>query len=77
MADAPDLAAGGATDLVALDDALQELSKLDGRKAQVVELRFFGGLSLEQTAAALRVSTDTVGRDWRAAKAWLKRELTR
>ena len=77
VADAPDLAAGGATDLVALDDALQELSKLDGRKAQVVELRFFGGLSLEQTAAALRVSTDTVGRDWRAAKAWLKRELTR
>jgi RNA polymerase sigma-70 factor, ECF subfamily len=65
------------SDLVGLDDALQELAKLDPRKARVVDLRFFGGLSLEETAEALQVSTDTVGRDWRAAKAWLKRELKR
>ena len=65
------------SDLVALDEALQGLAKLDPRKARVVELRFFGGLSLEETAEALRVSTDTVGRDWSAAKAWLKRELKR
>jgi RNA polymerase sigma-70 factor, ECF subfamily len=64
-------------DRVAADDALQELSKLDARKAQVVELRFFGGMTLEETAEALQVSTDTVGRDWRAAKAWLARELKR
>jgi RNA polymerase sigma-70 factor (ECF subfamily) len=57
--------------------ALEELAKLDHRKAQVVELRFFGGLSLEEAAEALKVSTDTVGRDWRAAKAWLTRELKR
>jgi RNA polymerase sigma factor (sigma-70 family) len=54
-----------------VDDALQELARLDPRKARVVELRFFSGLSLEETAEALKVSTDTVGRDWRAAKAWL------
>ena len=65
------------SDLVGLDDALRELAKLDARKARVVELRFFGGSSLEETAEALQVSTDTVGRDWRAAKAWLKRELQR
>jgi len=64
-------------DLVAVDQALEALSKLDARKARVVELRFFGGLSLEETAEALKVSTDTVGRDWRAAKAWLTRELRR
>ena len=65
------------SDLVALDEALQGLAKLDPRKARVVELRFFGGLRLEETAEALQVSTDTVGRDWRAAKAWLMRELKR
>jgi RNA polymerase sigma factor (TIGR02999 family) len=65
------------SDLVAIDEALQALTKLDPRKAQVVELRFFGGLSLEETAETLNVSTDTVGRDWRAAKAWLTRELRR
>jgi RNA polymerase sigma-70 factor, ECF subfamily len=64
-------------DLVAVDEALQELAKLDARKARVVELRFFGGLSLEETAEALQVSTDSVGRDWRAARAWLMRELKR
>jgi RNA polymerase sigma factor (TIGR02999 family) len=65
------------SDLVALDEALERLAKLDRRKASVVELRFFGGLSLEETAEAMQVSTDTVGRDWRAAKAWLMRELKR
>jgi RNA polymerase sigma factor (TIGR02999 family) len=64
-------------DLIAIDDAIEDLAKLDPRKARVVELRFFGGLSLEETAEALQVSTDTIGRDWRAAKAWLKRELQR
>jgi len=65
------------SDLVALDDALRDLEKLDPRKSQVVEMRFFGGLSLTDTAEALGVSPDTVGRDWTAAKAWLLRELTR
>jgi RNA polymerase sigma factor (TIGR02999 family) len=65
------------SDLVALDDALEELAKLDPRKATVIEMRFFGGLSLQETSEALGVSTDTVGRDWRAAKAWLTRELKR
>ena len=77
VADRLDLAHKPEPDLLALNAALDELAKLDGRKAQVVELRFFGGLSLEETAEALRISSDTVGRDWSAAKAWLKRELTR
>jgi RNA polymerase sigma-70 factor (ECF subfamily) len=62
-------------DLVALDDALQALAVFDERKSQVVELRFFGGLSVEETASVLRVSPDTVMRDWKLAKAWLLREL--
>jgi RNA polymerase sigma-70 factor, ECF subfamily len=62
-------------DLVALDDALTALAAFDGRKAQVVEMRFFGGLSVEETAEALNVSADTVMRDWKLAKAWLLREL--
>jgi len=61
--------------LVALDDALKALSDLDPRKSKVVELRFFGGLSLEETAEVLKVCPDTVLRDWRMAKAWLGREL--
>jgi RNA polymerase sigma factor (TIGR02999 family) len=64
-------------DLVALDDALDALAKLDERKARVVELRFFGGLSVEESAHALDVSADTVTRDWKMAKAWLLRELRR
>jgi RNA polymerase sigma-70 factor (ECF subfamily) len=64
-------------DLLALDEVLKELSVLDPRKEQVVELRFFGGLSLEETAEALQVSEDTVERDWNAAKAWLLRALKR
>ena len=64
-------------DVVALDDALQALAALDARKAQVVELRFFGGLSVEETAETLDVSPTTVARDWRLAKVWLLRELTK
>ena len=62
-------------DLVALDDALKALAEVDARKEQVVEMRFFGGLSVEETAEALHVSTGTVMRDWRLAKVWLLREL--
>jgi RNA polymerase sigma factor (TIGR02999 family) len=62
-------------DLVALDDALTSLAAFDPRKAQVVELRFFGGMSVEETAESLKISADTVTRDWIAAKAWLYREL--
>jgi RNA polymerase sigma-70 factor (ECF subfamily) len=62
-------------DLVALDDALEELAKFDPRKARVVELRFYGGLSVEDSAEVLKVSPETVMRDWRLAKAWLWREL--
>lgn len=64
-------------DLVALDGALEALAATDARKARVVELRFFGGLSVEETAAVLKVSPDTVLRDWRLAKAWLAREMGR
>jgi RNA polymerase sigma-70 factor (ECF subfamily) len=67
---------GRATDLVALDDALDALARLDARKVQVVEMRFFGGLSVEETAEVLKVSAVTVMRDWSTAKAWLYRELT-
>lgn len=63
-------------DLVALDEALQNLARVDPRKGQVVELRYFGGLSVEETAEALQVSPETVMRDWRLAKAWLLREIT-
>jgi RNA polymerase sigma-70 factor, ECF subfamily len=62
-------------DLVALDDALKALAVSDARKSRVVELRFFGGLSVEETAEVLQVSPDTVLRDWRLAKAWLAREM--
>ena len=62
-------------DLVALDDALEALARVDARKARVIELRFFGGLSVEETALVLKVSVDTVMRDWKLAKAWLLREL--
>jgi len=62
-------------ELVALSDALDRLAKLDPRKARVVELRFYGGLSVEESAGVLEVSPETVMRDWRLAKAWLWREL--
>jgi len=67
---------GQGPDLVALDDAMSALARIDPRKVQVVEMRFFGGLSVEETAEVLKVSTITVKRDWRAARAWLYRELT-
>jgi RNA polymerase sigma factor (TIGR02999 family) len=66
-----------AHDLVALDDALQALAAEDERKSQVIELRFFGGLSVKETAEVLRVSEETVNRDFKFAKAWLLRELER
>lgn len=62
-------------DVLAVDDALTALSEVDPRKSKVVELRFFGGLSVEETAEVLKVCPDTVLRDWRLAKAWLGREL--
>ena len=61
---------------MAVDDALNQLAKVDERKSRVVELRFFGGLSVEETAEVLKVSPETVARDWRLAKAWLLRELS-
>jgi RNA polymerase sigma-70 factor (ECF subfamily) len=67
--------AGARENFVALDDALEALAKFDERKSRVVELRFFGGLSVEETAAVLKVSVDTVMRDWRLAKAWLQVEM--
>jgi RNA polymerase sigma-70 factor, ECF subfamily len=65
-----------ATDLVALDDALKQLAVVDERKSRVVELRFFGGLTIKETAEVLKVSSDTVMRDWELAKAWLLREVS-
>lgn len=62
-------------DFVALDDALDTLAGFDERKSRVIEMRFFGGLSVEETAAVLGVSPDTVRRDWRLARAWLRREM--
>ncbi len=64
-----------AAELVALDEALNELAELDPRKSRVVELRYFGGLSLEETANVLEISVMTVRRDWRAAKAWLYKKV--
>ncbi|HEY9232669.1 MAG TPA: sigma-70 family RNA polymerase sigma factor [Blastocatellia bacterium] len=73
--DAPLVSPARGGDLIALDDALTALAAIDKRKSEVVELRFFGGLSVEETAEVLKVSGDTVMRDWRLAKAWLLREL--
>lgn len=75
--EAPSLCNDPDVNLVALDDALKALSAVDERKSKVVELKFFGGLSVEETAEVLRVSSDTVTRDWRLAKIWLLRELSR
>ena len=69
----PDIGRG--SELIALDDALKALAKIDPRKARVIELRFFGGLSVEETAEVLKLSADTVLRDWRLARAWLLAEL--
>jgi len=71
-----DLGHDKGADLVALSDALTALASFDARMGQVVELRFFGGLSVEETADVLHVSPETVMRDWKTAKAWLLRELS-
>jgi RNA polymerase sigma-70 factor (ECF subfamily) len=75
LEEAAAVGAGRSEDLVALDDAMNALARLDGRKAQVVEMRFFGGLSVGETAEVLKVSSVTVKRDWSTAKLWLYREL--
>ena len=75
LEDAAAMSQQRAAELVALDEALDELAKLDPRKGRVVELRYFGGLTLEETAEALEISPMTVRRDWRAAKAWLYRRI--
>jgi RNA polymerase sigma-70 factor, ECF subfamily len=72
----PSVCAEPDPNLVALDDALQALGAIDERKSKVVELRFFGGLSIDETAEVLKVSSETVQRDWRLAKVWLLRELS-
>jgi RNA polymerase sigma factor (TIGR02999 family) len=75
LAEAASFAAGRGEDLVALDEALTALAEVDRRKGQVVEMRFFGGLSVREVAEVLKVSEETVMRDWRLAKVWLLREL--
>jgi RNA polymerase sigma factor (TIGR02999 family) len=65
------------SDLIALDDALDAQTQLDPRKARVVEMRFFGGLSVEETAEVLKISAPSVQRDWKLARAWLMRELSK
>jgi RNA polymerase sigma-70 factor, ECF subfamily len=77
LAEVPDVASMRARELIALDDALEVLAAMDERKARVIELRFFGGLSVEETAAVTGVSGDTVLRDWKLARAWLLVELGR
>jgi RNA polymerase sigma factor (TIGR02999 family) len=74
--DAGELAAAPEVDLVALDDALNLLERIDTQQRQIVELRYFGGLNIEDTAQVLGISPATVKRDWRMAKAWLHRELS-
>jgi RNA polymerase sigma factor (TIGR02999 family) len=70
------VSASASADVLAVDQALLALAKIDERKAQVVELRYFGGLTVDETAQVLQISAETVHRDWRAAKAWLLRELS-
>ena len=77
LEDAPAVCDQPDVNLVALDDALKALAAIDERKSKVVELKFFGGLNVEETAEVLRISSDTVIRDWRLAKIWLLRELSR
>jgi RNA polymerase sigma factor (TIGR02999 family) len=74
---APEVSRERESDLVALDEALIALAAIDQRKSKIVELRFFGGLSVKETAEVLKVSPDTIMRDWKLAKVWLLRELSR
>ena len=71
----PDRRSSRGAELIAIDAALKRLAEFDPRKAQVIELRFFGGLSVEETAEVLKISPQSVMRDWKLAKAWLTREL--
>jgi RNA polymerase sigma factor (TIGR02999 family) len=75
LADFPDLPAGQDRELIAVDEALTALAQFDARKARVIELRFFAGLSVEETAEVLRISPQSVMRDWRLARSWLMREI--
>jgi len=75
LGEALDIAEARGAALIALDDALLALARIDERKSRVVELRYFGGLSVEDTAETLKVSTETVKRDWRLSRTWLRREL--
>ena len=76
LTEATNLAQEQAANVVALDDALNTLESIDGRQSEIVELRFFGGLSIEETAEVLKVSPGTVMRDWTFARAWLRSEMT-
>lgn len=75
LTNAAELSGGKTTDLVALDDALNSLAEVDARKSKIIELRFFGGLTVEETAEVLKLSPRQVARDWNLAQAWLFREL--
>jgi RNA polymerase sigma factor (TIGR02999 family) len=77
LGEAVDTPARRASELIALDEALRRLAALDERKSRVAELRYFAGLSAQETAEVLGVSAETVGREWRLARAWLRRELSR
>jgi RNA polymerase sigma factor (TIGR02999 family) len=77
LADALVIPGQRGADLISLDDALDALATMDKRKCDIVVMRFFGGLSVEETAAVLQISSDTVMRDWQLAKVWLYRELSR
>ncbi len=77
LTEAPDLSAHKDRELIALDDALEQLKELDARKAKIVELRYFGGLNVEETALVLDVSERTVARDWQLARGWLLAEIAK
>jgi RNA polymerase sigma factor (TIGR02999 family) len=77
LEDTKELAAAGEVDLLALDEALDGLERIDSQQRRIVELRYFGGLSIEEAAQVLGVSPATVKREWRMARAWLHRELSR
>jgi RNA polymerase sigma factor (TIGR02999 family) len=76
LENAPEISTEQDTDLLAVDQALTSLSRLDERRGRIVELRFFGGLTVDETAEVLRVSPDTVTQDWRLARAWLLKEMS-
>jgi RNA polymerase sigma-70 factor (ECF subfamily) len=75
LTDAPSISIEKSTELLALDEALQELAKQDVRKSQIVEMRYFGGYSVEEVAEFLKVSKETIAKEWRMARAWLRREI--